>query len=212
MDPKHYIVNHQLKDGGSIHIRSIRKEDKVLLYKGFHKLSDDSIYFRFLQVKKELSEEELAYFTEVDFVNHVALVVTISENDDEKIIGVGRYVVLDDNNVNKSAEVAFTIADEHQGRGIGTLLFKHLVIIARFNKIAEFQAEILAYNQRMLKLISTLGFKIKRSLESGVFHVFFSITGHESFSKSLDDHVDEVLPAIDDYKMHWKISVNKRQI
>ena len=108
------------------------------------------MYFRFFGAKKRLSEQELAYFTDLDFVQRVALVATLRVGGDEQIIGVGRYAVLD-GGPPRRAEVAFAVADEHQGRGIGTVLLEHLVAIARRHEIVEFEADVLGENNRMLE-------------------------------------------------------------
>ena len=147
MDPRHYATEALLRDGGSISIRSIRPDDKQRLLALFARLSSRSVYWRFFQTKQRLSEEELHYFTELDFVRNVALVATRREGDEEHIIGVGRYFGLDaDGQPPTRAEVAFTVADVHQGRGIGTLLLEHLAALARTHGITTFEAYVLGDN------------------------------------------------------------------
>ena len=75
------------------------------------------------------------------------------------------------------AEVAFAIADALQGQGIGTLLLEHLAAIARANGIEEFEAYVLGENNRMLQVFETSGFRIQRSIDTGVFHVSFPTAG-----------------------------------
>src|SRR6266446_10132891 len=120
-DPAAYSVHEVLRDGGSIYIRAIRPDDRERLLTHFRSLSAQSKYYRFFGVKRDLSEAELIRFTELDLVNHVGLVATLRENGDERFIGVGRYVRTEDPT---RAEVAFAVIDEHQGRGIGTLLLE----------------------------------------------------------------------------------------
>ena len=104
----------------------------------------------------------------------MALVATRQEENDEHIIGVGRYMSLDGQDTPAPrAEVAFAIADEYQGLGIGTLLLEHLAAIARDNGITEFEAYVLGENNRMLEVFEASGFRIQRSLDAGVFHVAF---------------------------------------
>ncbi|MFC1853519.1 GNAT family N-acetyltransferase, partial [candidate division CSSED10-310 bacterium] len=152
MDPRKYAVMTYLQDGSMVHIRAIRATDKLQLREGFHKLSLNTIYFRFHQAKQDLSARELTYFTEIDFINHVALVVTITVAETEIILAVGRYIVTASNSECKSAEVALIVSDDHQDRGIGTILFQHLVTIARAGGITLFQAEVLAINHRMFRI------------------------------------------------------------
>lgn len=169
----YYSTEATLRDGGSVRIRAIRPGDKERLLDALHRLSRQSVYFRFFKAKEELTEKQLSYFTEIDFIRHVGLVVTLWECGDEHVIGVGRYIALG----RHRAEVAFTVVDEHQHRGIGTLLLKRLVPIARANGIQEFTAEVLARNVQMLKVFEHSGFDLRTSFEAGVVHVSFSIKG-----------------------------------
>lgn len=179
-DWRSYAVDEVLRDGGSIHVRAIRPDDKQRLLEHLHGLSAGSIYHRFFGFRRTLSQMDLARLTELDFVTHVGLVATLtgSGRGRERIIGVGRYVRLDEPDV---AELAFAVLDEHQGRGIATLLLEHLGRIARANGIREFRAEVLGDNNRMLEVFATSGFTVRRSFESGLVHVSFPIGETERF-------------------------------
>src|SRR5690242_9932938 len=126
--PRDYAVDEILRDGGSIRIRAIRPDDKVRLFEHFSGLSPQSRYQRFFGGKRTLTRDELARLTELDFDTHVGLVATLHDGREERFIGVGRYFRTGDP---ARAEVAFAVLDEHQGRGIGTLLLEHLRRIAR---------------------------------------------------------------------------------
>ena len=173
-EPRHYATDALLRDGGSIHIRAIRPDDKPRLLALFEHLSNRSVYFRFFQAKQRLTDEELRYFTELDFSRDVALVATLQAGHEEHIIGVGRYFRLaQDGQPTTHAEVAFTVADAHQGRGVGTLLLEHLAAIARRQGIDTFEAYVLGENNRMLEVFEASGFTVQRALDTGVFHVSF---------------------------------------
>jgi len=172
--PRHYATEELLRDGGSIGIRAIRPDDKERLLALFEGLSSRSVYFRFFQAKRRLTDEELQYFTELDFVRNVALVATLRDDDGESIVGVGRYIGLDEHGRPvPRAEVAFAVAEAHQGRGIGTLLLEHLARLAREQGIQTFEAYVLGENNRMLQVFDTSGFVVERALEHGVFHIAF---------------------------------------
>ena len=130
-----YAVDALLRDGGSIHVRAIRPDDKERLVEHFRSLSPHSVYFRFFGTKKQLSKAELAQYTELDFDERVGLVATLRNDDHERIIGVGRYTRRTDEDAPHRAEVAFAVVDDHQRRGIGTLLLEHLARIARAHGI-----------------------------------------------------------------------------
>ena len=173
-EPRHYATDALLRDGGSIHIRAIRPDDKQRLLDLFERLSSRSVYFRFFQTKQRLTDEELRYFTELDFTRDVALVATLQAGQEEHIIGVGRYFRIQENGQPTTrAEVAFTVADAHQGRGVGTLLLEHLAAIARRQGIDTFEAYVLGENNRMLEVFAASGFTVQRALDTGVFHVAF---------------------------------------
>jgi GNAT superfamily N-acetyltransferase len=166
-----YCVDAKLRDGGAIRIRAIGANDQARLHDHFRGLSQQSIYFRFMGFKRDLSEQDLKRFTELDFCDHVGLAATLTENGRETFIGVGHYIRGKDPH---RAEVAFAVLDDYQGHGIGTLLLEHLGIIARTGGITELEADVLAGNHQMLEVFAHSGFKVRRRLDSGVVHLYCS--------------------------------------
>src|SRR5690625_6520825 len=126
--------------------------------------SQDSIYFRYFTYKSQLSAKELERFTVVEYVDRVALVIILGD----ELMGIGRYDRLGDST---EAEVAFNIADEHQGRGLGSILMEHLAAAARENGLRIFTAEVLPENRKMLKVFQAAGFETSRSFEDGVVEI-----------------------------------------
>ncbi|HVA39639.1 MAG TPA: GNAT family N-acetyltransferase [Candidatus Binataceae bacterium] len=182
LEARNYSAHEVLRDGGSIYIRAIRADDKDRLLDHFRHMSQDSIYHRFFGLKHSLTDQDLVRFTEIDFVSHVALVATLRTGGDERFIGVGRYVTTGP----ARAEVAFAVLDEHQGRGIGTVLLDHLGRVARAAGITEFQADVLGDNNRMLEVFAKSGFRVKRSTDAGVVHLSFP-TGETEASRQASD-------------------------
>lgn len=166
--PEYWEADVVLRDGGTAHLRPIHPSDSDAV-QAFHTgQSQNSIYMRFFAFKARLSSKELKRFTEVDYRDRVALVITISGD----IIGIGRYDRLDDP---AEAEVAFNIADAHQGRGIGSILLEHLAAAARENGIRRFSAEVLPENRKMLMVFSDAGYDVKRHFDDGVVSLEFNI-------------------------------------
>ncbi|HSP98825.1 MAG TPA: GNAT family N-acetyltransferase, partial [Candidatus Dormibacteraeota bacterium] len=173
-DAAGFAADRVLRDGGSIHIRAIRADDKARLLDHFARLSAQSVYFRFFRVKKRLTDDELRQFTELDFRRQVGLVATLRSDGDEQIIAVGRYAELDvAPGQPRRAEVAFAVADDHQRRGIAAVLLEHLAEVARAHGIEEFEADVLGENNGMLAVFLRSGFRVTRALEHGVFHLSF---------------------------------------
>lgn len=166
--PHHWEADVVLRDGATAHLRPIRAHDveAVQLFHGGQ--SENSIYMRFFTYKSVLSDKELRRFTEVDYRNRVAFVITVAG----AIIGIGRYDRLDDPTV---AEVAFNIADLHQGRGLGSILLEHLAAAARELGITRFTAEVLPENRKMLTVFTEAGYEVSRHFDDGVVSLSFDI-------------------------------------
>ncbi|HEX4978424.1 MAG TPA: GNAT family N-acetyltransferase [Acidimicrobiales bacterium] len=161
-------VDAVLADGSVVRVRPITPADGPALSDFHENLSFESRYFRFFSPHPKLRPEEVERFTTVDGSDRVALVAT----DAGRLVAVGRYDRLGDGT---GAEVAFVVADAHQGRGLGSLLLEHLAAVAANNGITRFVAETLPSNQRMLRVFRDAGFPVRASLDEGVVHVEFSI-------------------------------------
>jgi len=125
-DPRNYAIDDRSRDGTYVHVRAIRPDDRERLHANFRRLSAETVRQRFLGVKRDLTDDELDTYTRIDPGRHVGLVATVWDEGEERIVGVGRYFVDQDEGPTR-AEVAFTVDDAFQDRGIGTLLFDHLV-------------------------------------------------------------------------------------
>src|SRR5262249_9256653 len=102
-----------------------------------------------------------------DFVNHVALVAEIEENGESTVIGGGRYIVVQPG----EAEVAFVVVDAYQGQGIGGLLTRHLVELARAAGLMQLSADVLPESTAMRKVLGTSGFRAARGEDPQVVHL-----------------------------------------
>jgi GNAT superfamily N-acetyltransferase len=142
-----------LRDGSRVRLRQIHSSDGELLLRGFERLSGESRYRRFLAPTPQLSEAVVRYLTEVDHHDHEAIVALEEESGEG--IGVARYVR---NGARPDvAEVAVTVVDDWQGRGLGTLLLEVVSARARGEDIRSFTALMLATNREMITLLERLG-------------------------------------------------------
>ena len=139
-----------LRDGTAMRLRPIRPDDGPGLLDLYDRLSPDSLYFRFFALPdKDPGKAE--YLARVDYDRRYAVVAEMAG----AIVGVARWECLADRPGH--AEVAFTVADDVQGRGLGSALFRRLAALARARKITVFEAEVLKNNERMLRLFARSG-------------------------------------------------------
>ncbi len=162
-----YELVETLRDGRPVKIRALRPGDRTGLLTAVGQSSAQSLYRRFFLPKRSFTEGEIAYYVNVDFVVHVALVAVLEQGDQETIIGGGRYVLID---VGK-AEVAFAVVDNYQGQGVGTALMRHLATLARAVGLKELSAEVLVDNVSMLKVFEKSGLRMNTTREAAVVHV-----------------------------------------
>lgn len=162
-----------LRDGRRMEIRALRPRDRAALLAAVDRVAAPSLYRRFLGAKHGFTDEEVAFFSDVDFINHVALVAVMPEDGRETIVGGARYIVGQPG----QAEVAFTVVDEYQGLGIGAALMAHLAAIAHAAGIQELIADVLPDNAPMLTVFKKSGFPLSTKREPGVLHVTIQLPG-----------------------------------
>jgi RimJ/RimL family protein N-acetyltransferase len=167
-----YEAVEALRDGRRFTIRALRPDDRAEFLAAVGRSSAQSLYRRFFSPKRGFSEEEIAHFVNVDFVNHVALVAVLDEGGRDVIVGGGRYIVVQ----SEKAEVAFVVVDDYQGQGVGAALMRHLATIARDAGLRELIAEVLANNVSMLKVFEKSGLLLSTAREAGVVHVTLQLT------------------------------------
>jgi GNAT superfamily N-acetyltransferase len=168
-----YSSVEQLRDGSRVEIRSLRPDDRAGLLAAIGRTSPDSLFRRFFAVKRNFTAQEIDFFLNIDFINQVALVAVAEEEDGRsEIVGGGRYVVLQPGR----AELAFAVIDEYQGKGIGSVLMRHLTAIARGAGLKELVAEVLPNNAPMLKVFKNSGLPIDIQRQVGAVHVVLSLS------------------------------------
>jgi acetyl coenzyme A synthetase (ADP forming)-like protein len=162
------------------------RADAEALLTFFRGLSDRSLYLRF-HGHPSVDERLVDPVLEPDWIEHGALVGTA----DSRIVAVANYVRLRDVH---SAEVAFAVADDYQGRGIGTRLLEQLAPIAESVGIDQFLAEVMLQNTAMLGVFTDAGFETTRETISGIAEVQLALRATESFHVRVDerDHIGVV--------------------
>jgi acyl-CoA synthetase (NDP forming)/RimJ/RimL family protein N-acetyltransferase len=166
--PRHWAADVVVADGGTVHLRPIRPDDADALVAFHAGLSQRTRYLRYFSAYPRIPERDLYRFTHVDHHDRVAFVVELGG----EIIAVGRYERTADTD---QAEVAFVVADKHQGRGIGSVLLEHLAAAAREVGIRRFHAVVLAENVGMIRVFRDAGYETSRHIEYGEVTLEFDV-------------------------------------
>jgi RimJ/RimL family protein N-acetyltransferase len=146
-----------LRDGSRVILRPAVSADRELLVAGFERLSPESRYRRFFAPMKEMSPALVDYLTSLDYRDHFAWAALSAEpGPDGRPLGVGvsRYIRLEDR---EAAEMAVTVVDDWQGRGLGRILLDALVLEALENGITRFEGDVLVENRGMQGLLRKSG-------------------------------------------------------
>ena len=180
-----YLACDRLKDGTEVTVRAIRHGDGPAILVAFSQLDAESIYRRFFSPKKELSDAELRQLTDVDFQRVTAFVATTQQDGVEMLLGGGRLAT-EEGDHPKSAELAFLTAAAHRGRGIASLLLRHLTVLGREVGLSRLEADVLAENLPMLNVFRRSGLPMTQRREGSVVHVTLSL-GDPSTRPSFDN-------------------------
>ncbi|MDD0840189.1 bifunctional acetate--CoA ligase family protein/GNAT family N-acetyltransferase [Curvibacter sp. HBC61] len=173
--PARYEHVLPLRGGGEYTVRPIHPDDAQMLQELVHGLSQESRYFRFVSSMTELPPSMLARFTLIDYDREMALVAVVKQRsiDDqgevqerERIVGVSRYITNPDQT---SCEFSLVVADDFNGKGLGSRLMEAIMDVAREKGLSEIDGLVLANNQPMLKLMRSLGFSVKAFPEDPEF-------------------------------------------
>lgn len=163
-EPSSREVDVILRDGSSVHVRPVREDDRAAMSEFFSGLTADSRGARFFTAVANV-EQEAERAVDVDQVDRCGLIATRGE--DGRLVGHSAYYRTSDS----GAEVAFAVADELQGRGLGTILLAHLAEMAEEHGIATFEAEVLPQNHRMIEVFRESGFPVEVRSVPGSIHI-----------------------------------------
>jgi RimJ/RimL family protein N-acetyltransferase len=183
-----------LKNGAKVRVRPARASDAGSLQGLFHRLSEDDIYTRFFRRVRSLSYPELQTLCNVNHETDVAFLAVTGPHENEKIIGSGCYWL---NHTTNLAEVAFMVAPEFQGTGLGTALQACLQEHAMSRNVRGFVFEILSRNKKMLQLAARARGTITTTRDEDVVHVTAMFSEGGTMSRSpLPDSQDPQGPQL----------------
>ena len=169
----HEVVN--LKDGSQVTLRPIRPDDAPLLQEGFSRLTPQTIYMRFLQAAKQLTDQQARELADVDYHRRMAIVGYVTEEGHERLVVVARYGMLE-REEKGLAEAAIVVRDDYQKRGLGKIAMQRLVRYARDHGVHGLVATVHANNTPVLTFIRNTGMPFKkRIIEPGIWEIIIPI-------------------------------------
>ena len=168
---RHETVDVILRDGSTLRLRAPVEADRQALVRFYEELSDRSLYMRF-HGHPTVDERLVEPVLDSDWIDRGALIASVTEGGEDHVVALANYVRLRDPS---AAEVAFTVADSYQGRGIGTRLLEQLAARAAVNGIERFVGEVMADNARMIGVFERVGFDVSRTLAGGEVEMTFPI-------------------------------------
>ena len=165
-----------IRDGSTVLLRPIQRNDVDRVLGLFHRFSRETIYLRFHHVLTEMSRDEAVKYCTINYKNTFALVATIGEGASEKILALGGYYQLSQKD---AAEFAIVVEDKYQRQGIGTCLLKELSAVAKEKGIRFLEGEILVENRDMMQIIKDCGFQVAQADEEVANRVVLDLTTYQ---------------------------------
>ncbi|MBN1685190.1 MAG: bifunctional acetate--CoA ligase family protein/GNAT family N-acetyltransferase [Spirochaetales bacterium] len=163
--PSEYISEFTLKNGQKAVLRPIRPEDEQLEKEMFSNFSERTQRFRFFQLIKDISHQELVRYTQIDYDREIAIIAELTEDGKKKMAGVVRLVA---DQYNETAEFAIVVADPWHNLGLGNKFTDYISAIAKARRIQKIYANILTENHIMLHMFRTRGYKMTK-IEDGYY-------------------------------------------
>ena len=177
------VVDVILRDGSTLRLRAPVAHDRQALVGFFRELSERSLYLRF-HGHPTVDEHLVDPVVDPDWVDRGALIGSVVESGEERVVALANYVRLRDP---LTAEVAFAVADAHQARGIGTRLVEQLATRAASHGIESFVGEVMADNSPMIHVFEKVGFEVTRTLAGGEVEMAFPIAPTADYASRVEE-------------------------
>ena len=149
-------------DGQVITIRPAKPVDERRIREHYYNLDKNDIFLRFFHEKTSFSSSEVEGKSQIDYIKDLTLIGVVGESGFDRVVAVAEYLLLMDSNM---AEVAFTVAKDFQGKGLGKIFLRKLASAAREHGIAGLVAYTAPHNQAMIRLFKNLPYKIKTAFD-----------------------------------------------
>lgn len=179
--PINYVFPITLKNGLAATLRPIRPEDEPLMKRFHRELSEKSVYqryFGFVSLDQRIAHDRLLRICFNDYDRELAIVAEIADKNQQKqIIGIGRLSRITGTDF---ARLKMIIIDAYHHLGLGTELLKHLLAIAKKEKLKAVDAYILIENDGMIHLCRKFGFEVVKEPDPQIVHVRWTNGGTKS--------------------------------
>ncbi len=169
--PEELETYRTTRTGLNILLRPVKLSDEHLLKDFFYSLSSDSLYRRFISTRTDMHHERLQPFVVIDYTREMVILAVLSYEGQEQIVGMAQYTI---DQTAHTAEVAFVVRDDHQGKGVGAELLSYVTFLAKKSGLLGFTAAVLMENRQMLQLFEKMGFNIEKRAEAGIYELKMS--------------------------------------
>jgi acyl-CoA hydrolase/GNAT superfamily N-acetyltransferase len=166
--PEELEARRTTRTGLRIMLRPVKISDEPMHKDFFYSLSDESMYQRFISVRRDIPHEILQNFVVIDYTQRMTILAVLGESGKETIAGVGQYSLNRDMN---TADIALAVRDQYQNQGLGIELIRYLTYLAKRKGLLGFTAEVLVGNQPVFKLFDKMGFDVQKRNEFGVYEM-----------------------------------------
>jgi len=166
--PEEMETRRTTRGGLEVVLRPVKISDEPLVKDFFYSLSDQSMYRRFMSVRKDMPHERLQEFVIIDYTKEIVILASVQHHETEEIVGLGQYGIDESTH---TAEVAIAVKDAYHNHGIGTELLSYLTLLAKRYGLLGFTAEVLVENKPMLHLFEKMGFDLEKRIAEDVYEL-----------------------------------------
>ncbi len=159
------------RTGLGLLLRPVKLSDEPMLKDFFYSLSNASRYRRFISMRADMHHDRLQPFVVINYTKEMVILAVLQQEEKESIVGMAQYII---DKTAHTAEVAFVVRDDHQGKGIGRELLKYITYLAKKRGLLGFTAQVLMDNRQMLQLFENAGFIIEKHAEGGMYELTMS--------------------------------------
>ncbi|NYT02745.1 MAG: GNAT family N-acetyltransferase [Methanosarcinales archaeon] len=166
--PESLETRRTTKSGLNILLRPVKFSDEPLLKDFLYSLSEQSRYYRFLSVRKDVPHEMLQQLAVIDYTRKILILAVVATEGKETVIGMGQYEI---NGGLHTAEIGLLVRDQYQKHGVGMELLNYITYLAKKNGVLGFTADVLVDNDPVFRLFEKMGFEVEKVKDSDVYEM-----------------------------------------